>query len=387
MRAVKKIPGKQLIILVCAGIGLAVFLVGFMETRRLDNMSISFVKSVALDEQSNFLVATNGCVRKFNAQGQVTSLWGSWECTTELFSKRSISKLVMDHEGNFYASINNGKGAGWQYQKLDKNGQVLFNLPGKFDNFSQGNEIAIDGSNNVYIPDFLNYRVLKFDSQGHLLAQIGSKGSGEGQFEETFHIAVDSQGNLYADDAKARTSDNSLRLQKFDSQGKYVGLIGQANITTQLNKNAAARDEISELNLMAVDSEGNLNVVAGFWNSYDYNFYLVKFSPTGQYLGKFELDHSYPAVDLLTGPGQGMFYLAFSEAPRGSDEIVLLDTNLHTKTTIIRSGLYYYIFPVCLMGGAILIEVFLLLISLSIAFTILAQKKPRNPSPLNSIRK
>lgn len=379
-------------LLIVAGLALALYLFAFYNTRQLDAQSISFLTSVALDAQSDIYVPSNGCVRKFDAQGKFLGLWGPWQCINDGFNRFIIQNLAIDREGNFYVEIYNYQDNASQFQKLDKEGRVLFNFgnngngPGQFGNRSQVAQFAIDPANNIYITDYSNYGVQKFNSQGQFLAQIGSQGTGDGQFETVFNIAVDSQGNLFAGDITKRPNNQPPRLQKFDSQGNFVGLIGQDFLTAEYSKNAAQKNQISDLGLMSFDNEGNLNVVAGFWASFDDDFYLVKFSPTGQYLGKFSFSHSFPPRGLAVSQEKGVVYTAFSEAPRAADTIVLLDTKTNNQTVIISSSWTDYIFSALLMMVAALVGAGVIMTSLVFAFNNLLQKnrqKTLPPTPLN----
>ena len=55
-----------------------------------------------------------------------------------------------------------------------------------------------------------------FGESYQLINVIGKKGSGPGQFNEPFDIAVDRNGFLYVTDAR------NLRVQKLDRDGKFI---------------------------------------------------------------------------------------------------------------------------------------------------------------------
>ena len=69
--------------------------------------------------------------------------------------------------------------------------------------------VAVDGSGNVYVADYLNNRVEEFSSAGIFKQIIGSEGSGNGQFDTPAGVAFDSSGNLYVAD------QGNNRIQKF----------------------------------------------------------------------------------------------------------------------------------------------------------------------------
>lgn len=60
--------------------------------------------------------------------------------------------------------------------------------------------IALDSSGNVYVTDSENYRIQKFTSDGTYLTEWGSQGSGNGQLYRPRGIVVDSSGNVYVCD-------------------------------------------------------------------------------------------------------------------------------------------------------------------------------------------
>jgi tripartite motif-containing protein 71 len=84
--------------------------------------------------------------------------------------------------------------------------------------FAEVRGVALDQAGNLYVVDYGNSRVLKYDPNGKFLLQWGSPGTGDGQFDMSGHatgfVAVDSQGNVYVTETH--------RVQKFDSNGKFL---------------------------------------------------------------------------------------------------------------------------------------------------------------------
>jgi tripartite motif-containing protein 71 len=64
--------------------------------------------------------------------------------------------------------------------------------------------LAVDSSGNIYVADFNNDRIQKFDSNGILQNTLGTRGSGDGQFGAPEGIAIDSSGNAYVTDEHNR---------------------------------------------------------------------------------------------------------------------------------------------------------------------------------------
>ena len=82
--------------------------------------------------------------------------------------------------------------------------------------FSEPRSLCIDTQGFVYVADFRNHRIQKFDLDGKWLTMWGTSGEKPGQFGDICDIAVDSAGVYVLD-----TFNN--RVQKFSPEGKFLG--------------------------------------------------------------------------------------------------------------------------------------------------------------------
>jgi len=87
--------------------------------------------------------------------------------------------------------------------------------------FSEIKGIAVDAWDNILIIDGGNHRILVFNSNGACIASIGKKGSGNGEFEVPWAIAVSKKDNkVFVSDSK-----NSC-VQVFGPDGSFLLKIG-----------------------------------------------------------------------------------------------------------------------------------------------------------------
>ncbi len=106
------------------------------------------------------------------------------------------------------------------------------NKPGQF---NEPRDLCIDQEGNIYIADFRNYRVQKFDSTGELIiAWGGKKGSDPGEFNDPCGIAAAPDGSIYVADTW------NHRVQHFDPNGKFIekwnpGFLAPRGITIDHN--------------------------------------------------------------------------------------------------------------------------------------------------------
>jgi hypothetical protein len=166
--------------------------------------------------------------------------------------------------------------------------------------------IAIDSSDNVYVVDGNNNRVQKFNSSGVYISQFGSGGSGNGQFNTPRGIAIDPSGNIFVVDTY------NSRIQKFNSSGVY-----QAQYTG-----------FSYPVGIAIDSQGNMYV------GDQGNSRVRKLDSSGNVLGNLATN----------GSGDGQVSLPYNATIDPSDNVYVFDTYNHRIQKFDSSGTFQFKF-------------------------------------------
>jgi len=86
--------------------------------------------------------------------------------------------------------------------------------------------IDIDSNGYVFVADTYNHRIQKFDSNGNFIGILGSEGIGIGQFKSPEGVAIDPADSVYIADTA------NSRIQKFSSSGAYESNWGQTGSQT-----------------------------------------------------------------------------------------------------------------------------------------------------------
>jgi tripartite motif-containing protein 71 len=111
--------------------------------------------------------------------------------------------------------------------------------------FNQAYGVAFDSGENVYVTDFSNNRVQKFDKFGTFLLAWGTAGTGNSQFSGPWGIAVDASNRVFVADY------GNNRIQIFNTSGTYLSQFGSAGAATGQFRGPAG---------LAIDSLGYLYV-------------------------------------------------------------------------------------------------------------------------------
>ena len=82
--------------------------------------------------------------------------------------------------------------------------------------FQDPHDVSFDSSGNVFVPDRVRNDIQKFTHEGVFLSKFGGPGSGPGQFNVPYSIAHDSNNNIYVSDRE------NNRIQKLTNDGVFI---------------------------------------------------------------------------------------------------------------------------------------------------------------------
>ncbi|OGF57772.1 MAG: hypothetical protein A2Z21_10255, partial [Candidatus Fraserbacteria bacterium RBG_16_55_9] len=234
----------------------------------LDGGQFDLPRAVAVDLAGNVYVVDTGNhrIQKFSPNQQLLAEWGS-HC--DLLQNSGCT----DPDGEGPLEVGDGQ----------------FALP-------QG--IAVDKAGNVYVSDFGNARIEKFDASGAFLMKWGRRGNGEGQFNQPIGVAIDEEGNVYVSDS------GNDRVQKFDAAGSFLMKWGSFG---------AGDGQFHDPRGLALDSNGYVYVVDSG------NHRVQKFSLSGAFLKKWG----------IPGRGDGELFLPFGVAVDSVGNVYVTDTLNH----------------------------------------------------------
>jgi sugar lactone lactonase YvrE len=135
-----------------------------------------------------------------------------------------VTDAVQDSQGNYYIAE---YGEFDRVQKYAPNGQFLFQWGGHGEGplqFKRPQNLAIDGSDHLWVVDACNHRIQVFDATGatpRLLRSIGQMGDGPGQFRYPYDLVLDDQGHFYV------CEFGNHRVQKFTVDGQFLASWGR----------------------------------------------------------------------------------------------------------------------------------------------------------------
>jgi streptogramin lyase len=173
-------------------------------------------------------------------------------------------------------------------------------------------DVAVSKAGNVYTIETSQARVQEFTKDGLFIRKWGTTGTGAGQFQTPIGIAISSNGAVYVGE---RTG---LRIQEFDLNGDFIRTLGSAG---------TGDGQFQALFDVAVGNDGNVYATDIFCDC------VQKFDSTGTFLAKWDWSAigtpSSVAVDT-----QGNLLVTDS----ANNRVVKLDTSGNVLTTFGSPG-------------------------------------------------
>ena len=207
---------------------------------------------VDVDSAGNVWIAdrNNARIQEFDRNGNFILKFGSLGAGEGQFDFPRMVAVDKDLQFVYVADSNNNR-----IQKFDINGNFVMSWGSKGSGDGQfivPVSVVIDNNGDIIVNDRGNARVQKSDSNGNFLLKFGSEGSGDGQFSHMEHIATDKYNNIYVNDPQADATGSHIpRVQKFSPDGKFI---------TKWGSYGTGDGQFIDPEHLALDSDGNVYV-------------------------------------------------------------------------------------------------------------------------------
>ncbi len=210
--------------------------------------------------------------------------------------------------------------------------------------FNNPYKLALDISGNVYVVDSNNNRIQKFSANGNFVTSWGLYGTGDGQFSYPYGIAVDASGNVYVADW------GNNRVQKFSSLGDFITEwgsygtgSGQFIYPQGITVDASGNVYVTDSGLHRVQKFNSNGVFITAWGSngtgdgqfsYPYGIAVedasgnVYVADTGNHrIQKFSANGDFVASWGSNGAGDGQFNYPYGISVGTSGDLYVADSN------------------------------------------------------------
>jgi len=168
---------------------------------------------IAVDGSGNVLVADtgNGRIETFSPTGAFLSIIGTKGSGQGQFAHPN--GIAIDRVGDIYVA----DAGNHRVLKLKPDGTFIAEWKGPELGFYGPRRIGVGPDDSIYVVDQGHNRIVKFSPDGQVSTTRGSKGKGDGQFDDPTSVAVDPITNkVYVADPRNK------RIQLFDSTGRFL---------------------------------------------------------------------------------------------------------------------------------------------------------------------
>ncbi len=134
-------------------------------------------------------------------------------------------------------------------QKFDTEGRLL----AKFAVEPMPGGIAVDRMGAIYVAPMMSHKICVYDDAGNLLRTWGKQGTGDGDFDQPGGICIGADGTVFVADQVNR------RVQRFTPEGKFIAKWGKYGTEPgQFDGVENLANRTGGPNFLAADAQGNI---------------------------------------------------------------------------------------------------------------------------------
>jgi tripartite motif-containing protein 71 len=297
----------------------------------------------------------NSRILKFYTYGSYITTFGSVG-TADGQLRTAASSVGVDSTGYVYtADTYSGTNSSWmgRIQKWDSTSgtpwQSTWSAALNTNNGSIGVPwgVALDSGGNVYVVEYINSRVEKFDSQGNYLLQMGTAAATADQLQGPTGVAVDSAGNVLV------TEFGFSRVHVFNPSGvtsNYISTIltapGNLSGPSAVSVDSAGKVWVSDWGNQRIQAFSPTYLDAGAWAAPLYGYgmaldpkgYVYVSSLYSKSVTKFDLLGNQLAVWSSTGSPVVDFTSPMGMAVDALGNVYVADMGTHRVIKLDSSG-------------------------------------------------